>query len=266
MQALIPYLPNFLLIFCRITSFFVVVPIFSTRGVPPTFKIGLSLFLTFLIFMSSGLLKEQAVALDGAYMILIMKEIVIGLFLGFIAYMFFNAVQIAGSFIDIQMGLGIANVIDPMSGIQSPIMGNFKFFIAILLFLAMNGHHYLIEAIVRSYEWVPLSNDVFARIAAGSPSEFLIRAFAGMFGLALQMAAPLVVCLFLTDVGLGILSKTAPQFNIFVVGVPIKIIVGFLLLIVVIPGMLYLFQDLFRSLFESMEQMSKLLGTAPKSP
>ncbi|MFK7695822.1 flagellar biosynthetic protein FliR [Paenibacillus sp. HJGM_3] len=265
MQTLIPYLPNFLLIFCRITAFFVVAPVFSTRGVPPTFKIGLSLFLTFLILMAAGGVKEQAVVIDAAFIIAILKEILVGLLLGFMAYIFFNAVQIAGSFIDIQMGLGIANVIDPMSGIQSPIMGNFKFFIAVLLFLAMNGHHFLIDAIVRSYEWVPLDNNVFTRIATGEPSDFLIQAFVSMFGLALQMAAPLVVSLFLTDVGLGILSKTAPQFNIFVVGVPIKIIVGFLLLIVVIPGMLYLFQDLFRSMFESMEQMSKLLGTVPKS-
>ncbi|MDF2814126.1 MAG: flagellar biosynthesis protein FliR [Paenibacillus sp.] len=266
MQAIVPYLPNFLLIFCRITAFFVVVPVFSTRGVPSTFKIGLSLFITFLIFVASGMTKD-AVPMDGLYMISIVREILVGLFLGFIAYMFFNAVQIAGSFIDIQMGLGIANVIDPMSGIQSPIMGNFKFFIAILLFLAMNGHHFLIDAIVRSYNLIPISpNPTFTNIASGAPTEYLIRAFSNMFALALQMSAPLVVSLFLTDVGLGILSKTAPQFNIFVIGVPIKIIVGFLVLILVIPGMIFLFQDLFRSLFESMEQLSRLIGGTPKSP
>ncbi|MDF2651379.1 MAG: flagellar biosynthesis protein FliR [Paenibacillus sp.] len=266
MQALVPYLPNFLLIFCRITAFFVVVPIFSTRGIPTTFKVGLSLFITFLIFTATGMSKD-AVPMDGFYMVSIFREILVGLILGFVAYMFFNAVQIAGSFIDIQMGLGIANVIDPMSGIQSPIMGNFKFFIAILLFLAMNGHHFLIDAIVRSYEWVPLTpNPIFTNIATGAPTDYLIRAFSDMFALALQMSAPLVVSLFLTDVGLGILSKTAPQFNIFVVGVPIKIIVGFLVMILVIPGMIFLFQDLFRSLFESMQQMSRLIGGTPVSP
>ncbi|WP_127580638.1 flagellar biosynthetic protein FliR [Paenibacillus koleovorans] len=264
MQELIPYLPNFLLIFCRITAFFVSAPIFSTRGVPPTFKIGLAFFVSFILLASSEM-EKPPITMDSDYILAILKETLIGLLLGFIAYIFFNAVQIAGSFIDIQMGLGIANVIDPMSGVSSPIMGNFKFIIAILLFLSINGHHYMIAALVRSYEIVPLGQGIFEAIATGAPNDHMIRSFASMFALALQLSAPLVVCLFMTDVGLGILSKTAPQFNIFVVGVPIKIMVGFLLLLLVIPGMLFLFQDLFQSMFEAMEQMMNLLRASPSA-
>lgn len=262
MEAWIAYLPNWLLIFCRITAFMLVSPIFSTRGVPATWKIGISAFIALLIFAAAGL--KDPVIMDGLYIGSIIREILVGLLLGFTAYIFFTTVQIAGAFIDIQMGLGIANVIDPMTGAQSPIIGNFKFIIVILLFLSFNGHHFLIDGIMRSYEWIPLSGNLFDSIQSGAVHEFLFRSFSNVFELALQMSAPLVVALFLTDVGLGILSKTAPQFNIFVVGVPIKIMVGFLLLIMIIPGFLILFQDLFGKMFQAMEQLVRLIGTSPK--
>ncbi|PYI50381.1 flagellar biosynthetic protein FliR [Paenibacillus flagellatus] len=261
MEAWIPYVPNWLLIFCRITAFLLAAPVFSTRGVPPQWKIGLAAMITFLTFAAVGL--NAPTEMDGMYVVSIVREVVVGLLLGFTAYLFFTAVQIAGSFIDIQMGLGIANVIDPMTGASSPIVGNFKFIVAILLFLSFNGHHYLIDGIMKSYQWMPLSNDLFARIHDGAVHEFLLRSFSGVFSLALQMSAPLVVALFLTDVGLGILSKTAPQFNIFVVGVPIKIIAGFLLLVLILPGFIYLFQDLFGTLFRSMDQLVKLIADKP---
>ncbi|RKN86508.1 flagellar biosynthetic protein FliR [Paenibacillus ginsengarvi] len=262
MEQWIPYLPNWLLLFCRITAFMLAAPVFSTRGLPPTWKIGVAAMIAFITFPAAGL--NNPTAIDGLFIVSIIREVLVGLLLGFTAYMFFTAVQIAGSFIDIQMGLGIANVIDPMTGAQSPLIGNFKFILAMLLFLTFNGHHYMIEGLIKSYEWMPLSNGLFAAIQNGTVHEFLLRSFASVFSLALQMSTPLVVALFLTDIGLGILSKTAPQFNIFVVGVPIKILIGFLLLVLVLPGFVFLFQDLFSSLFQSLDQLVKLIGQASK--
>ncbi|GAA3406625.1 flagellar biosynthetic protein FliR [Paenibacillus hodogayensis] len=261
MEQWIPYLPNWLLIFCRITAFVLAAPVFSTRGVPPQWKIGISAIIAFLIFPTVGL--QTPANMDAVFVMSIIREVLVGLLLGFTAYLFFTAVQISGSFIDIQMGLGIANVIDPMTGAQSPLIGNFKFILAMLLFLTFNGHHYMFEGIMKSYGMVSLSNGLFGSIQDGAVHEFLLRAFSNVFAIALQMSAPLVVALFLTDVGLGILSKTAPQFNIFVVGVPIKILVGFLLLVLILPGFIYLFQDLFGSLFQSLDQLVKLIGTRP---
>lgn len=259
MEAWIPYLPNWLLIFCRITAFLMAAPVFSTRGIPSQWKIGISAMIAFLAFASVGL--SEPTVIDGLYVLSIIREVLVGVLLGFTAYLFFTAVQISGAFIDIQMGLGIANVIDPMTGAQSPLIGNFKFILAMLLFLSFNGHHYMIDGFMKSYEWLPLSNELFAKIQDGAVHEFLLRSFSTVFMIALQMSAPLVVALFLTDVGLGILSKTAPQFNIFVVGVPIKIIVGFLLLVLLLPGFVYLFQDLFASLFQALDQLVKLIGS-----
>jgi flagellar biosynthetic protein FliR len=261
MENLLQSLPVFLLIFCRISAFFVVVPVFSSQGVPTTFKIGLSFFVSLVVFSASG--TGLVVPQDLNYILLIAREILVGLLLGFIGYLIFMAIQTAGSFIDIQIGFGIANVIDPMTGAASPIFGNFKYMIALLMFLSMNGHHYLLDAIVYSYNWVPINNDLFLRMIDGSLSEFLVRTFAQSFVLAFQMSAPLVAALFLTDIGLAFLARTAPQYNVFVIGVPLKIIIGLALLLVLMPGLAVLFRSMFDILFESMHNLLGLMGKSP---
>lgn len=258
MQVIAQLLPSFLLIFCRITAFFAVVPIYSFRSVPNSFKVGLSVFVSLLITSAMGV--QDSLIMNGEYILLIMREILIGLTLGFTAYLMFTIVQVAGSFIDIQMGFGIVNMIDPMTGAQSPIMGNFKFFIALLLFLSVNGHHYLLLSIMKSYEWVPMDNRIFSKIADGTISTFMIDSFVQMFYLAFQLAAPMVATLFIVDVALGVLARTVPQFNVFVVGLPIKISVGFILLILIIPSLLYLFTDMFTTMLDAIQRLMNAIA------
>ncbi|MNB64159.1 Flagellar biosynthetic protein FliR [compost metagenome] len=247
-----------MLIFCRITAFFVVVPVFSSRNIPMSFKIGLAFFVSLVVFTARG--TGIVVQEDLNLVLLIVREVLIGLLLGFIGYLMFMMIQTAGSFIDLQIGFSIANVIDPLSGASAPLLGNFKYMIALLLFLGMNGHHYLLDAIVNSYNWVPLNNSVLERMMDGSLSEFLIRTFGQAFMLALQMSAPLVTALFLTDLGLAFLARTAPQYNVFVIGVPLKIIVGLALLMILMPTMAVLFQNLFSIMFESMRNLLTTMG------
>ncbi|MBY0010086.1 flagellar biosynthetic protein FliR [Paenibacillus typhae] len=253
--------PVFLLIFCRITSFFVVVPVFSSRSIPLQFKIGLSFFVSMIVFSSGG--TGITVPQDLTYVILIIREVLIGLLLGFIGYLMFMTIQTAGSFIDIQIGFAIANVIDPLTGTSAPIFGNFKYMIALTMFVIMNGHHHLLNAIVYSYDWVPIDNIMFFKMLDGSLSDFLVRSFAQSFMLAFQMAAPLVTALFLTDVGLAFLARTAPQYNVFVIGVPLKIIIGLALFLILMPSLAYLFQNLYDIMFESMQNLLVLLKKSP---
>ncbi|WP_306438803.1 flagellar biosynthetic protein FliR [Longirhabdus pacifica] len=259
LQLILDFLPSFLLVLCRISAFFVSSPIFSFRGIPPQAKVGLAFFISFIVFFSAGL--PSSIPLDVAYMISVVREILIGLALGFAAYIFFTAIQISGSFVDLQMGFGIVNVFDPMTGAQSPIIGNFKYVIATLLFLVMDGHHYLLKAVVQSFEWIPFDNTFFNAIYDGDVSNFMLQSFVQMFSIALQMSAPLVAALFLSDVALGILSKITPQFNVFVVGIPFKIIVGFLILLLMIPGFAYLFGQLFETMFTALDQLLQVSGT-----
>ncbi|WP_040948682.1 flagellar biosynthetic protein FliR [Gorillibacterium massiliense] len=256
-MELLQFVPNFMLVLCRITAFFVVAPILSAKNVPNHFKIGLSVFLALLVVPT---MNVTPVPLDGVYPLSIIKETLVGLILGFIAYLYFTIFQIAGSFADMQIGFSMANVIDPLTGVQSPVLGNLKFMIASLLFLAMNGHHALISGILSSYQWIPLNNDVFSQIYNGHVSEFLLHSLSSAFLLAFQLAAPLVVSLFLVDVGLGILARTAPQFNIFVVGIPIKLLVGLMLLLVFVSSFSTLFSSLFTELFREMQKMVEILS------
>lgn len=257
MAILLQYLPIFLLVFVRLTAFFVSAPFFSIRGVPSQFKIGFSFFLTFISFSYVPVIAH--IPMDFMFVMLVVKEALVGLILGFICELMFVAVQVAGGLIDMQMGFAMANVIDPRTGVYVPITGNFKNILAILYFLSINGHHLLIRGILTSYEaipvdktWIPLGNEQVLL--------FFVKVFSDMFASALLIAAPIVVALFLVDLSLGIIAKSVPQFNIFVVGLPIKMIAGFLLLIVVMPAFLIILSNLFGKMFNAMAEMMKLLG------
>lgn len=263
METILHSFPVFLLIFCRITSFFAVVPIFSTRGVPVQFRIGIAAILSILVYLTFGI--KQQVPTDLSYVILVIREVMVGLLLGFIAYLMLMAVQTAGAFIDMQIGLGIAAVFDPTVGTSVSITGNFKYTVALLFFLSMNGHHYLLDAIMYSYNWVPLHNDFFVRLYGGSLADFLIKTFSQSFLLSFQMAAPIVVAAFLTDAGLGFLAKTAPQFNIFVIGIPVKLLVGLTMLFLLMPVVAGSFERLFHVMFEAMRTLLDIVGSRPNS-
>lgn len=258
MNQFLQAFPIFLLIFCRITSFFVVSPIFSAKGIPNSFKIGLAFFISLIVFLTYGI--GQTVPVDGTYLLFVAREILTGLLMGFVVYLFFAVVQIAGALIDMQMGFGMANIVDPMTGASAPLTGNFKYWMLIIVFLSMNGHHFLLTSLMQSYDWIPLTNEMFMRIHDGSIGEFVIKTVVVTFMLGFQLGAPIIVSMFLTDVGLGFLAKTAPQFNVFVIGMPLKILVGFLIMILTMPSMTTLFGYLFTHLFEHMEQLFAIVN------
>lgn len=248
-------LPTFLLIFARMIAFFVVMPLFSYRTIPTTFKIGFSVFLS-LIFISS-LETTEVIEFDFQFILLIMKEVIIGLLIGLIAYIILSAVQIAGGFIDFQMGFAIANVIDPQTGAQSPIIGQYFYIFALLFLLSVNGHHLLIDGIYHSYQLIPI--DSFFSIGEDF-GEFILLTFNKMFLIAFQMSIPLVGCLFLVDVALGIIARTVPQVNVFVVGLPLKIAVSFSVLLFFMAIYISLTKMLFEYMFKVMRDLMLILG------
>lgn len=263
MNAIVQGFPIFLLIFCRITAFFVVAPVFSSRGVPNTFKIGLGFFISLIVFLTYGV--GQSAPITAEYVLVVIREVLIGLMLGYVVYLFFAVVQTAGALMDLQIGFAMANVVDPHTGVSAPILGNFKYMMMLLVFLMMNGHHYLLTGLMDSYQWMPLDNELFGRLMSGSITEFLTRTFATTFLLGIQVAAPLVVAMFLADVGLGFLTKTAPQFNVFVIGIPLKILIGLFLLILLMPGMAVLFEKLFSIMFQTLEELFGIVQGPPNA-
>jgi len=197
--------------------------------------------------------------IDGTYLLLVIKEAMVGLFIGIIAYIIMAAIQIAGGFIDFQMGFAIANVIDPQTGAQSPLLGQFFNALAILLLLALNGHHMLLDGIFYSYRFLPI-DQLWPAFGDGRTAEYVIKTFAASFAIAFQMAIPIVATLFLVDLALGITARTVPQLNIFVVGFPIKIGVSFLVLFVMMNVMVAVMKKLFDMMIVSMRDLMVILG------
>ncbi|PLT31561.1 flagellar biosynthetic protein FliR [Peribacillus deserti] len=256
MEELVPKFAVFLLVLVRVASFFVVSPIFAYRTIPAMHKIGLSFFLAWIMYYT---IKAPTIDIDAAYFLLIIKEAIVGLALGFIAYMIMSAVQMAGGFIDFQMGFAIANVIDPQTGAQGPLMGQYFYTITLLFLLATNGHHLLLDGIFYSYETIPI-NEMFIPFGDENVVSYMARAFNQTFLVAFQMSIPLVGSLFLVDVALGIVARTVPQVNIFVVGVPVKIIVSFIILIAVFGAMMMSVRSLFEYALLTMRGFMHLIG------
>jgi flagellar biosynthetic protein FliR len=253
--------PAFLLVFCRITAFFVAAPVFSSRNVPNTLKIGLSFFISLIVFLTVGF--DTKVTADAMYIVAIFREILVGLLIGYLSTLFFAVMQTAGAFMDMQIGFGIANIVDPLTGVSAPMLGNLKYMLTLLVFLSINGHHYLLAAVMDSYHWLPLDFDGNALIGDGGLADFLVRTFATTFRLALQISAPVVAAMVLIDVGLGLLARTAPQYNVFVIGIPVKILVGLAMLIVLLPGFSALFQMAFDQMFRTIDRFFAILKVTP---
>lgn len=235
----------FLLVFVRMTGLFVVAPIFGRRNIPVYFKIGFSFFVSLILVNTTVLQTVQYDENLLGYALLVMKEFLIGLSMGYVAYLTYTAIYIAGEIIDMQIGFGVVNVLDPISNIQVPITSNIYFIVSMLLFLLMDGHHMLIRALFDSFLTLPLGKAVFN---AQIPDSVL-----GIFGTVLstgvRIAAPIVATVLIVDIALGTISRMVPQMNIFVIGMPLKIIVGLIVITITIP----LFISIMQTVFELMD-------------
>ncbi|MCP3031209.1 flagellar type III secretion system protein FliR [Halobacillus sp. A1] len=248
-------LPAFLLIFVRVTSFFVTLPIFSYRNLPTQHKVGFSFFLAALMYFTVDI---PDLAVDENYFLLLFKEAAVGISVGLLAYIILAAIQIAGGLIDFQMGFAIANVIDPQTGAQSPLIGQYMYIITLLFILAVNGHHLMLDGIFYSYELIPL--DRLIPLQEESWILYVVDSFNQMFVIAFLMAVPIVGCLFLVDVALGIIARTVPQLNVFVVGLPLKIFVALFVLVIAMTFYIMLIQNLFELMLETMQGLMQLFG------
>src|SRR5690625_5627233 len=164
-------IPTFLLNIASILAFFMLLPILSYRTITTMFKIVISFFLS-LVTMS--VLGSTAVQVDHLFFMLLLKEVMVGLLIGLIAYIIVSAVQIAGGFIDFQMGFAVANVIDLQTGAQSPLIGQYFYMFALLFLLSVNGHHLLIDGIINSYQMIPVDSLISIQDVFGS---FIITTF-----------------------------------------------------------------------------------------
>ncbi|ASS75636.1 flagellar biosynthetic protein FliR [Tumebacillus algifaecis] len=255
----VTYVEVFTLVLVRISSFFFLTPFFGARNIPMVIKIALAFMIALLmtpVLAASEAGQLYAGAGFADMFLIIVKELMVGITLAMIAAFIFAAIQVGGMFIDMQIGFVMANVFDPLTGASAPLTGQFKYALAMLLFLGLDGHHGLLAALLQSYNFLPLGSFVMS----DNLLSIVVETFTVMFLLGLKIAAPIIASLFLTDVGLAILSRAVPQMNVFVIGMPTKVLVGSVMIFVAMPAFIYLLRGLFHTMYGQLDMLLRAVG------
>ncbi|MDL2224981.1 flagellar type III secretion system protein FliR [Eubacteriales bacterium OttesenSCG-928-M02] len=240
----------FVLMMIRITALIISSPIFGRRNIPNAPKIGLCLFLTYIVFTVKPIVP---IAINGMidYALLCITELLFGLILGYVTTLFFSVVQTAGYVIDMQMGFGMVNVFDVQNNINVPVTGNFLYILLSITFFVTNGHHMLIQILVNTFDTVPVGHVSLAPELGLAALEIFILAFI----LAVNISMPILASGLLGELILGFIVRTTPQMNVFVVGIPLKILLGFLVLIMLLPIYVQFTDTIFSEMFRAVDYM-----------
>lgn len=243
-----------LLIFLRVLGLFTSAPVLSNRLVPIQMRIAIAFGVAMIVspLFQDPAMPETLIGLVPAAV----KEVLVGLIMGFVASLVFSAVQLAGQILDVTMGISIMNVLDPTTMTQMPLLGNLLYITGLLVFFAVGGHQMLIMALMDSYALVPLGTATFTSTVA----EFMVGLASEMFIIGIKVAAPVMAALFVTVVALGMLNRAVPQMNVFVIGLPVQLGVGILILAIAIPLYVSFLTILFRTLFDDLLLVLRLLG------
>ena len=246
----------FLLVMVRVTAILFVVPFLKSRNVPVVVKAGLAFSVTWLLLPQLDIALPSINPGPVELALGIGSEIGIGLIIGLMVQLLFAGVQLAGQLAGFQMGFAIANVVDPASSLQIPMLSQFLNLFAFMIFLTMDIHYYFLKALVDGFETIPLWGAQFN----GNLFELIMGTTAHAFVMAVQIGAPVMVALLLTSVALGLVARTVPQMQIFIVAMPVKIILGLLFLGYSLPYLTTFLKTAFHKLGESIQGLMHLLS------
>jgi len=234
----------FLLILLRVSALLIVAPIFGHRLFLARAKVGLAVMVSMVIFPIVDRFDVPVGFLP--YAVMMVGEVIMGLVIGYAVLLLFIGIQFAGQLAGLQMGFGIVNVIDPASHDQVSIIGQFLNILAILLMLTLDGHHIILNGLMTSFDAVPLGGVVLKAPVAHK----MIALTAEVFVIAIKVSAPIMIALFLISTAMGVLARTVPQMNVFIVGFPVQLAVGMSVLMAALP----LFQILIERALKLLER------------
>ncbi len=236
----------------RIGAMFIAMPVIGTRLVPARVKIIITLVLSATVLpLLPELPQVEALSLQG--LIISAQQILIGLSMGFTMQLVFGALMIAGEAVAMGMGLGFASMVDPTNGVNVPVVSQFFIIIGTLLFLVLGGHLLLIQLVVISFESLPISSTGVERDSFWALVSWGSQMFIG----ALWVAIPALISMLVITLAMGVMTRAAPQLNIFSVGFPVSMFMGFIILLLVIPGLLPRFNQM---MLQAM-QLSQSIAT-----
>lgn len=231
--------------FLRISSFFTSSNIIFPQGTPNAFKMALCLFFSVMISLNIGI----DIDVSNTYILISygILEILTGLFLGYITSICFNAIKIGGQLIDTQMGLSMATIYDSTSKTDTTLMSNIIYWISVLIFFSMNGHHVLIEGIQYSFQIIDVGTPIISE-----NFNYLLKIFVEYFVIGVKIAVPVSLALFISELIMGLISRSVPQFNVMILGMPMKILVGVVFLLTSLPFIVNESYSLFKALSQIM--------------
>jgi len=239
----------FILLFSRISGFFAFLPFFSHTNISVSIKTALALYITILLFPVATYTQLPMTELSMFFAVV--TELSFGFFAGFLLNIVFGALSFAGSQISMVMGFSMATVFDPLSGNNSPLISQILTLLAVMVFLFFDGHHLILLYLSDSLSEVTLGgfypHDGLLKV--------MVSAVANLFKLGLIIAFPIIALSLLSDIIFGMLMKTMPQFNLLVVGFPIKIFLSTLVLVTILGSMMKLFREDFLRYFELLKAL-----------
>jgi flagellar biosynthetic protein FliR len=239
---------TFGLVLARVGGLFVSAPVFSARQIPNQTKIGLAIVVALVL---TPLQMEHARSVPPGMLtfgVLAGRELLIGLAVGFAVALIFTGIQMGSQLIGIQMGVGLGGVLNPMSGADSSTIDGFYMVLATLIFLLSNGHHAALAALARTFDLAPVAE---ASLPPVNPQQ-VMALIQAVFVVAIRVALPAIAALLLTDVALGLAGRAAPQMQVMVVGMPVKMAVGLGFMALSTPTSAMLMDAVFRGLGRSV--------------
>jgi len=238
---------GFLLLFFRFAGLFIAVPIFNHQNIPMNIKAAMAFFFTVVFYAS---MPPLAISIDVPTLIVaILGELMLGLSVGVVLQLAYNVITFAGGQISFMMGFSMASAIDPQSGISMPIISQFLSLMALMILLALNLDHWVLLFVNDSLKTIPLGGFVMSK----DLFHYIMHATSNMFLVGFIIAFPVIALSWLADVIFGMLMKTMPQFNLLVIGYPIKIMVAFVVLIATLTAIMLVFKGQVQEAFNSLE-------------
>jgi flagellar biosynthetic protein FliR len=223
-------LAGFILVLARVSPLFVLAPVFSSKMLPARARGVAAVALSF--GLAPWALHGHHIPLDVMQLAgMVLKELLVGLAYAFALGAVFAAVSVAGSLMDTAMGFSFGSLVDPITGNQSQILSQLYAMVGVLIFIAIDGDHWMIEGLARSYQLVPIDQMPSINALVGGAD----KAFVSIFTSALELAAPVLLAVLITDAAMGMVARVMPQLNVFAVGFPAKIAVGLLVMGVSLP-------------------------------
>jgi flagellar biosynthetic protein FliR len=236
----------FALIFLRIVAFVFTWPIFGVQNIPAHTKVLLTLVLAMVLFPTIKMQNVDMIKIDEQLIFLSIREIFVGLFLGFLLRFFFFAISIAGEVIGVSSGLASAQLFNPSMGGHTNVFEQFYLVLATLFLLAMNGHHMFIQGLAQSFDVVPIAAVGIKYEGFAALGLYVQEAFF----MGIKLSAPILVTVFLTNLTMGVLGRAVPQVNVMTTGFQITILITVVVLFLTMP----LFVEEMNGLMETMTQ------------